>query len=302
MKRPWLLAAGMTVVMSLASLGSVAGASATVPSITTIPIQVIQTTDGTVSYRSDGTGQPLVLIMGYSGSQDDWVPDFVNALAARHRVIIFDNAGIGQTTMPAGTLSVSGMADQTAALITALGLKHPDVLGWSMGGMVAQALAVLHPGDVHRLVLSATYSGNGKATSPSPANASALLNAAKTGDTNAIMALIFPANQLATQESAYIHGVSGYPNFYQAPESLAVAQHAAISSWAAGAVAAGHGHISAPTLIGDGADDVMTPPANVHKMVEEIRGAHSVIYPDAGHGFLFQDSTAWAARINAFLI
>ena len=208
---------------------------------------------------------------------------------ARHRVIIFDNAGIGQTTMPAGTLSVSGMADQTAALITALGLKHPDVLGWSMGGMVAQALAVLHPGDVHRLVLSATYSGNGKATSPSPANASALLNAAKTGDTNAIMALIFPANQLATQESAYIHGVSGYPNFYQAPESLAVAQHAAISSWAAGAVAAGHGHISAPTLIGDGADDVMTPPANVHKMVEEIRGAHSVIYPDAGHGFLFQD-------------
>jgi len=291
----------MSVAMSLASLGSVAGASATIPSITTIPIQEIQTTDGTVSYRSDGTGQPLVLIMGYSGSQDDWVPDFVDALAARHRVIIFDNAGIGQTTMPAGTLSVSGMADQTAALIAALGLKHPDVLGWSMGGMVAQALAVLHPGDVHRLVLSATYSGNGKATSPRPADASALVNAAKTGDTNAIMALIFPANQLAAQESAYIHGVSGYPNFYQAPETLAVAQHVAISSWAAGDVAAGHGHISAPTLIGDGADDVMTPPANVHKMVEEIRGAHSVIYPDAGHGFLFQDSTAWAARINAFL-
>ena len=296
-----MFAAGMLVALSLVPLGAVSGASATVPSITSIPIQVIHTTDGSVSYRSDGTGQPLVLIMGYSGSQDDWVPDFVNALAVQHRVIIFDNAGIGQTTMPAGTLSVSGMADQTAALIAALGLKHPDVLGWSMGGMVAQALAVLHPGDVQRLVLSATYSGNGKATSPSPANASALVNAAKTGDTDEIMALIFPANQLATQESAYIHGVSGYPNFYQAPEAMAVAQHAAISSWAAGAVAAGHGDISAPTLIGDGADDLMTPPANVHKMVEDIHGAHSVIYPDAGHGFLFQDSSAWAARINAFL-
>ena len=296
-----MFAVGVSVALSLVSLGTGADASATVPSITTIPIQVIHTTDGSVSYRCDGTGQPLVLIMGYSGSQDDWVPDFVNALAAQHRVIIFDNAGIGQTTMPAGTLSISGMADQTAALIAALGIKHPDVLGWSMGGMVAQALAVLHPGDVHRLVLSATYSGNGKATSPSPANASALVNAAKTGDTDAIMALIFPANQLAVQESAYIQGVSGYPNFYQAPEALAVAQHAAISNWAAGDVVAGHGHISAPTLIGDGADDVMTPPANVHKMVEEIHGAHSVIYPDAGHGFLFQDSSAWAARINAFL-
>ena len=151
-----------------------------------------------------------------------------------------------------------------------------------------------------RLVLSATYSGNGKATPPSSANAAALVNAAKTGDTDAIMALILPANQLAAQESAYTGGVSAYPNFYQAPEALAVAQHAAISRWADGAVSAGHRHIAAPTLIGDGADDVMTPPANVHKMVLEIRGAHSVIYPDAGHGFLFQDSSVGAARINAF--
>jgi pimeloyl-ACP methyl ester carboxylesterase len=239
--------------------------------------------------------------MGYSGSQDDWVPDFVNALALHHRVIIFDNAGIGQTTMPSGSLSIMGMANQTAAFISALGLKHPDILGWSMGGMIAQALAVLHPADVRRLVLSATYSGNGKATSPSPANAAALVNAAKSGNTDAIMALIFPPNQLVAQESAYIKGVSGYPDFYQAPATLAVAQHAAIDKWASGAVEAGHGHISAPTLIGDGADDVMTPPANVQKMMREIHGARSVIYPDAGHGFLFQDASAWASRINEFL-
>jgi len=300
--RSWIFAAGAIVALSLAPLGAAApAASTTVASVTSIPIQVIHTSDGSVSYRSDGAGQPLVLIMGYSGSQDDWAPDFVNALAAQHRVIIFDNAGIGETTPLTGTLNVTGMANQTAALIAALGLKHPDVLGWSMGGMIAQALAVLHPADVQRLVLSATYSGNGKATSPTPANAAALVNAARTGDTDGIMALIFPADELAAQEAAYISGVSGYPNFYQAPEALAVAQHAAISSWATGTVAAGHGHISAPTLIGDGSDDVMTPPANVHKMVQEIHGAQSVIYPDAGHGFLFQDASAWAARINAFL-
>ena len=179
------------------------------------------------------------------------------------------------------------MADQRPHLIATLHLEHPDVLGWSMGGMIAQALAVLHPADVERLVLSATYSGNGKATSPDPSNTKALVNAAKTGDTEAMMALIFPANQLTAQESAYIRGVAAYPNFYQAPKALAVAQHAAISRWASGTLAAGHRHISAPTLIGDGADDILTPPANVQKMVEEDHGAQSVIYPDAGHGFLF---------------
>ena len=107
--------------------------------------------------------------------------------------------------------------------------------------------------------------------------------------------------ELAAGETAYRSRVSGYPNFSQAPEALAVAQHAAISSWAAGIVAAGHGHISAPTLIGDGGDDVMTPPANVHKMAQEIHEARTVTYPDAGHGFLFQDATAWTTRITAFL-
>jgi pimeloyl-ACP methyl ester carboxylesterase len=301
MKSPWLIGTSAMSALLLVLCGVTPANAATAPSITGIPIQVIRTSDGSVSYRSYGTGPPLVLIMGYSGSQDDWAPDFVNALAARHRVIIFDNAGIGQTTTPSGTLSIAGMANQTAALIVALRLKHPDVLGWSMGGMIAQALAVLHPADVRRLVLSATYSGNGKATSPSQAHADSLVDAAKTGDAKAIMALIFPANQLAAQESAYIKGVSSYPNFYQAPEALAVAQHTAISRWGSGAVAAGHGHISAPTLIGDGAEDVMTPPANVQKMVREIHGARSVIYPDAGHGFLFQDATAWAARVNRFL-
>jgi pimeloyl-ACP methyl ester carboxylesterase len=299
-KRSLFLACAVSA-LSLELIVAIPAASATAPSITGVPIQLVQTTDGSVSYRSEGTGQPLVLIMGYSGSQDDWAPDFVNALAAKHRVIIFDNSGIGQTTKPSGTLSISGMANQTAAFIAALHLKHPDILGWSMGGMIAQALAVLHPADVQRLVLSATYSGNGKAASPSPANATALVNAAETGDTNAIMALIFPANQLVAQESMYIKGVSGYPNFYQAPKALAVPQHAAISKWASGAITAGHGHISAPTLIGDGADDVMTPPANVKKLVQNIHGARSVIYPNAGHGFLFQDASSWAARINSFL-
>src|SRR5664280_2075467 len=179
------------------------GAAAT-PSSTSIPVQVVQTTDGAVSYRSDGSGPSLVLIMGLSGSQDTWPPDLVNALATRHRVITFDNAGIGETAMPPGTLTITAMADQTAAFITALHLHHPAVLGWSMGGMIAQALAVRHRGDVGRLVLSATFSGNGKARLPTAATASALTNAGGTDNGNATMALLFPPDQLATQGPAFI--------------------------------------------------------------------------------------------------
>src|ERR1700722_9700456 len=121
-------------VTGSAPVAAAASARHLLPSITTIPIQVAQTSDGAVSYRSDGTGTPLVMIMGLSGSQDAWPHTLVNALAKHHRAIIFDNAGIGQTAMPPGTLTISAMADQTAALIDTLNLGQPEGLGWSMGG------------------------------------------------------------------------------------------------------------------------------------------------------------------------
>jgi pimeloyl-ACP methyl ester carboxylesterase len=285
----------------VACAGTAPVASAASLSITGVAIRVAQTSDGTVSYRSDGSGPPLVLIMGFSGSQDTWSPGLVNALARRHRVITFDNAGIGHTAVPPGALTISAMADQTAALIKALHLRHPDVLGWSMGGMIAQALAVRHPGDVRRLVLCSTFSGNGKATLPSAANASALFNAASTNNVTELLSLIFPPDRLATVGPAYIQSITEYPGFYLAPPAVDTAQDVAIQRWAGGKERAGHGRVGMPTLIGDGADDVVTPPANAHKLAQAITGAKVVIYPDAGHGFLFQDANAWAARVNRFL-
>jgi pimeloyl-ACP methyl ester carboxylesterase len=80
---------------------------------------------------------------------------------------MFDNSGVGRTQQLPAPLTIDAMADQTSALIDTLGLGRPDVLGWSMGGMIAQALAVLHPAQVRRLVLCATYPGTGAAVVPS---------------------------------------------------------------------------------------------------------------------------------------
>jgi pimeloyl-ACP methyl ester carboxylesterase len=293
-RREGILAASLIfgVALTAAVLGSVPVASAkaskhSLPSITTVPIQVIQTSDGAVSYRSDGNGPPLVMIMGVGGSQDDWPPDLVNALAKHHHVIIFDNAGIGQTAMPPGTLTISAMADQTAALIEALNLGQPAVLGWSMGGMIAQALAVRHPGDLSRLVLAATCGGDGNCTLGPGAATTALE--------------LFPPNKAATQFPLYVAAIASYPNLYVASTAITDAQVSAIASWAAGTDPGGHGVITVPTLIGDGADDVLIPPSNSLELQASISGALLHIYPDAGHGFLIQDTKGWAERVDRFL-
>lgn len=99
------------------------------------PTLVAHTALGDVGYREVGDGSSIVLITGFGASMDNWAPSFVDALAAHHRVVVFDNAGVGETAPPAGPLTVSGMADQTSALISALCLHRPAVLGWSIAGI-----------------------------------------------------------------------------------------------------------------------------------------------------------------------
>src|ERR1700744_3847737 len=120
--------------------------------VVTAPVRVARTAAGSVGYREVGSGSPLLLITGLGASMDDWAPSFVDALATDHRVVIFDNAGIGETSALGAHLTITAMANQTSALISSLRLGHPAVLGWSLGGMVAQALAVAPPSQVSRLI------------------------------------------------------------------------------------------------------------------------------------------------------
>ncbi|MGA2210577.1 MAG: alpha/beta hydrolase [Acidimicrobiales bacterium] len=270
-------------------------------SIVKAPVLVARTTDGTVGYRSVGAGPPLVLIMGYSGSMDSWEPSFVDALGRRHRVVIFDNAGIGRTSSLPAPLTVTAMAQQTAALIEALHLGPTDVIGWSLGGMIAQALTVLHPDLVRRLVLCATFPGNGKATFPSAA-AIRELGRVASGNATGLLNLLFPANQ-ERAERTFISQITEFPHFYVASAAVDTAQNAALASWLTGKETAGRhlGSISAPTLIGDGLEDRLVPTANDHELASVIVGSQLVLYPDAGHGFLFQDERTFLDRLDAFL-
>ena len=157
--------AAALVPVALSACGSTPAMAPGTASVVSAPVRIAHTRLGAVGYRAVGSGPPLVLIMGYSGTMEVWDPRLVHALARHNRVVMFDNAGVGRTQPLHGeqtaTLTIDAMADQTSALIGTLGLGRPDVLGWSMGGMIAQALAVLHPAQVRRLVLCATYPGTG---------------------------------------------------------------------------------------------------------------------------------------------
>jgi pimeloyl-ACP methyl ester carboxylesterase len=239
-----------------------------------------------------------VLIMGFAGSMSFWDPIFVDALARRYRVVIFDNAGIGQTDAFAGTLSIDDMANQTSALITALGLGRPYVLGWSMGTMIAQALAVLHPAQVRALVLSASYPGNGTTVRPSQSVSKAL----SSSDIQTILGVLFPADQQAAGVT-FLTAISSYPPGDSVPAAVITQQRHAIDAYWAGTDPAGRhtSEIKVPTLIADGAEDQGDPSANSHTLAGLIPGARLRFYPDAGHAFLFQDEAAYVPVIESFL-
>jgi pimeloyl-ACP methyl ester carboxylesterase len=287
----------VNAAVAKAKTGSTAPVTGMV-SIASAPVLTARTKLGTVAYRVAGNGPPLVLINGYSGTMQGWDRRFVDSLSQHYRVVIFDNAGVGRTADLAAPLSIDAMANQTSALIDTLGLGRPDVLGWSMGSMIAQALAVLHPDQVRRLILCASSPGNGKAIRPSQQ----AIHALTSSDPQQVMADIFPANQTAAQNT-YLAAISSYPAAPAAPAATVTAQGQAVDQWWAGSDPAGQQttKITVSTLIADGTADRLDPLVNSRTLAGLIPGAKLTLYPDAGHAFLFQDQAAFVPLIESFL-
>jgi pimeloyl-ACP methyl ester carboxylesterase len=257
-------------------------------SIREVPIRTVRAGDGRIGYRSFGRGRPLVLIMGLGGTMDAWAPSVVNALARHRRVITFDNLGIRRTTLK-GPITIPRMARTVASLVRALRLRRADVLGWSMGGMIAQSLARLYPQRVRRLVLCATAPGDGKATPPKPGTQ--------------FGTALFPPNR-GDLMAAWSREITSYPNAQPgAPANIFQQQLAAIARWIAGRERSGRElrKIRLPVLVAHGALDRLLPVANARHIAHTIRGARLVVYRDAAHNFLFQHRRDFVARVNAFL-
>jgi pimeloyl-ACP methyl ester carboxylesterase len=293
-----LVAAGL--LLAACGTGKTATTQTTtgIASITSVPVRTAHTRLGTVAYRVFGSGPPLIMIMGYAGTMEVWDPRFVDDLAEHFRVVIFDNAGVGRTQALPAPLTIDAMADQTSALISGLGLGRPNVLGWSMGSMIAEAVAVRHPSQVRRLVLCAAFPGSGTLVRPSQTEIDALTS----GNQTELAAALFPSNR-SVAYSAYAADTSAYPAAPAAPAATVAAQGRAVTKWWDGTDLAGEraAEISAPTLVADGTVDHIDPLSNSRALVKLIPTARLALYPDAGHAFLFQDATRSAFAIKSFL-
>ncbi len=251
-----------------------------------------------IAYKIFGKGDPLLFIPGFSQTMDMWDPIVLDKLSSNHTIIIFDNRGIGNTTAGNKSPSIPQFANDTARLIYALGIKKPvDILGLSMGGLVAQELALLHPEKVNRLIIHASSCGGKESLSPqvSPQVLRNMISGNASADT--FLSTLFP-KQWIQQHTDYIQKNFVFPMGKVSKESLQ-RQFEATSKWTG--VCNRLPSITKPTLVITGSEDITSPPANSILIVEKIPGAWLVQIKGGGHGVMFQYPQQFASILETFL-
>jgi pimeloyl-ACP methyl ester carboxylesterase len=260
------------------------------------------------AYRrfGSGPGLPLLLLQHFTGTLDNWDPALTDVLAEGRELILFDNAGVGRS-LGAVPTTVADMAQHAAAFLDGLGVGTCDVLGFSLGGMVAQQMVRDRPTVFRRLILVGTAPRGGEDIMhlEKPRLAKHLQDPSNKG--YGVLQKIFftltPDGQAAgasfvarlAERREDLDGVSG-------PE-VANAQMAAFRDWErfTGERFAELRTIKHPTLVVNGVHDEMIPIANSYRLVENLPNAVLLAYPDAGHGSLFQYHESFARQAAAFL-
>ncbi len=243
------------------------------------------TVNGTeIHHLTRGSGEPLLLIMGMSGTHLSWGEPFLALLERDFEVTVFDNRGVGRSARVDPGYAIADLADDTAALIEHLGHESLHVLGISMGGMVAQELALRHPQRIRTLTLGCTYSGGeGSALSP-PEVFQRLAESWQSGDRERALRTGWEINVSET----FAQNEEAYAAFRKAALDLPVPIPVIM-----GQMQAIGGHdtaqrlegIAAPTLVIHGTDDQMLPVVNGHMIAERVPGARLEILDGVGHLF-----------------
>jgi pimeloyl-ACP methyl ester carboxylesterase len=300
-----LLRCTLTAALTTGVLTGAAGAQTV---STSARLQTAVVDKARIGYRDlnpSAKGTPLVLIIGYGSTMAEWDPAFIQRLAEHRRLILFDNRGMGNSSGSLRELTVREMADDAGGLIRALRLRRTDVLGWSMGGFIAQQLALESPRLVRRLILVSTDPGSSH-TVPGKAAVIDVLTDPKSTPSQKLP-ILFPANQRAAGD-AWLQAIGSQPgitgaDFASPAATLAAQKIATTTRW----LGRGDGtyallpRLRAPTLVGYGAQDVIVPPANAQLLLRRIPHAVGVRMPDAGHAFLFQAPAKTAAAFAHFL-
>jgi pimeloyl-ACP methyl ester carboxylesterase len=270
----------------------------------------VEANSNRLAYRRLGpdTGVPLVLHIHYRGNMDFWDPALINPLAAKRPVIIFDNSGVGKSSGKVPN-TFAGWAENVIALVNALDIPQIDLLGFSMGGCVAQMVALNAPSLVRRLILAGTRAS----VSPNTVGANWSLVERFT------VAMEPEAVEAAFTESMFTTTPNGLAQAKKYWARIHERQHDELimdqettqaqlndpwTHWETPNLLNSYdrlGELKMPVLVANGDQDILVPTKNSFELQEKIEGAFLHIYPDAGHAFLFQYGALVATHINLFL-
>lgn len=283
--------AGLLTILACLALAACAPAAITARQAFQQTPATIRVDGADMAYHvlgAEGSGEPLLMLMGYAGTMDVWDPDLVDALAAQRRVILMDNRGMGFSTATDEPLTMTRMTRDAAALLDALGIRQADVMGWSMGTAVAQELALDRPGLVRSLVLY------GPTCEPGPVMP--VLDEFAALSPEQFLSRLFPEPWAQAHPDAY----SRLPAPVRPAEPAMIGrQYMAIKQWD-GTVDRLPG-LGIPTLLVVGDADDVTPPEQAERMAGLLPDARLALLPGGGHWAMYQFPGHMARLILEFL-
>lgn len=257
-----------------------------------------------LAYRDLGprNGVPVVLLNHWGAALDNFDPRIVDGLASRHRVIATDYRGIGASggTTP---LTVDEMARDAIALIRALGFEKVDLFGFSLGGFVAQDIALKVPTLVRKLILTGTGPAGGKDIDKVGAVSQPLIEKGLSTGKDPKFFLFFTSSDTGRQAAEdFLNRLQERKKDRDkdpTPEAFA-RQLQAIEAWGRQAPQ-DLGSINVPALIANGDQDIMVPTDNSRDLARRIPNSQLIIYEDAGHGGIFQNHADFVSKALSFL-
>jgi pimeloyl-ACP methyl ester carboxylesterase len=273
----------------------------------TAPTQFVETSGIRLAYRRFGNaaGVPLVFNQHFTGTMDHWDPAVTDGFAKDREVILFNNAGISSSSgeVPA---SIDEMAANAAAFIKALGLTQVDVLGFSLGGLVAQELTLAEPKLVHRLVLVGTGPRSGKGMSSLTPEAQKIFGATYDEPDHLWLNVFFTPSersQAAGREYLKRFRLRTKNRDPEVSDKVAPAQIGALAKWGVPRENP-YDYLKAlqqPTLVVNGGADVIIYSVNSFILQQHIPNAQLILYPDASHGSQYQYPELFVRHVSMFL-
>jgi pimeloyl-ACP methyl ester carboxylesterase len=265
-------------------------------SLTTVTVDGAQ-----IVCKRIGKGRPFLVLNGFAATSADWDPSFIDRLSSSNELILLNNRGIGGSTDDGQPFNIEKLAADAAHIIQALAIDRASVMGWSMGGFIAQAFAVKYTDRVDKLVLLSTDPGGIEADLASPNVWSELLDTSGTPNDQArrMLFLLFPTD---VAESFYRQfGDIVAAERAKLSIELLNRQAAAMHGWHRNGLTSQLRQLRVPVLIATGTEDIVIPASNALKLANTIPGAWLAQFPHGGHAFTAQYPWALADLINSFL-